>query len=194
MLAERSAAVALEICPLSNRMLRYCEEGLQAHPIKQLVEAGVACSINADDPAFFRAPTSHGLLREYEACRDIVGLSDEQLAACAATSIRSSTAPQARKVELLAEIDAWLGRGSGAAGESKAGATGAAVATGGGIKSEGGEELHEEPQARPQARKHKEGQGADSSSPQVPGGFTTGYAAGLVTAAVVFSLFKIFKL
>jgi adenosine deaminase len=69
-----------------------------------LLAAGIRCSINADDPIAFGTT----ILREYQICRDELGLSDEELAACAWTSIECSAAPYALKAESRAAIDRWL--------------------------------------------------------------------------------------
>jgi adenosine deaminase len=69
-----------------------------------LLAAGVACSINADDPTIF----GPGVLDEYRTARAALGLSDEQLAACARTSIRFSSASDTVRASALAGIAAWL--------------------------------------------------------------------------------------
>ena len=42
----------LDVCPVSNVRTR-AVASLEAHPIPQLVAAGVRCSISTDDPAMF---------------------------------------------------------------------------------------------------------------------------------------------
>jgi aminodeoxyfutalosine deaminase len=49
-LAERR--VVLDVCPISNVRTR-AVSSLEAHPLPQLVEAGVICSVSTDDPAMF---------------------------------------------------------------------------------------------------------------------------------------------
>ena len=104
-LVERLAAqdICLDVCPTSNVLLSVVPD-LQSHPLQALLEAGVRCSINADDPLLF----GPGLLEEYQLCRAELGLSDEQLAACARSSLLSSGAPEAVKQLGLAGIEAWL--------------------------------------------------------------------------------------
>jgi Adenosine deaminase len=70
-----------------------------------LLSAGVRCSINADDPL----PFDTSLLREYELCRDVLGLTDEVLASVACTSIEASAAPPETVERALAGIAGWLG-------------------------------------------------------------------------------------
>ena len=42
----------LDVCPISNVRTR-AVASLEAHPLPQLVAAGVLCSISTDDPAMF---------------------------------------------------------------------------------------------------------------------------------------------
>lgn len=100
-LVERG--VALDVCPTSNVALAVAAS-LHEHPLPRLLEAGVRCSVNADDPLLF---SSH-LLGEYELCRSVLGLSDEQIAGLARTSIEFSGAPSELKRTALAGIDDWL--------------------------------------------------------------------------------------
>ena len=50
----------LEVCPQSNYRLGIVGHG-QAHPIRDLVDAGVRCTVNSDDPAMFETDIN----REY---------------------------------------------------------------------------------------------------------------------------------
>jgi adenosine deaminase len=97
------AGVCLDVCPTSNVLLGVFAS-LDAHPLPQLLDAGVACSINADDPLLF----GPGLLEEYELCRTELGLSDEQLAAAARDSIASSGASDDLKQRGVAAVASWL--------------------------------------------------------------------------------------
>ena len=72
--------VCLDVCPTSNVSLSVFPS-LEAHPLPQLLAAGVRVSINADDPLLF----GPGLLEEYVLCRDAFGLGDLELARIAAT-------------------------------------------------------------------------------------------------------------
>jgi aminodeoxyfutalosine deaminase len=59
-LAERR--IVLDVCPISNVLTRAVPT-LEEHPLPQLVEAGVLCSISTDDPAMFGTDLS----RDYAA-------------------------------------------------------------------------------------------------------------------------------
>jgi aminodeoxyfutalosine deaminase len=63
-LAERR--IVLDVCPVSN-VRTGAAPSLAEHPLPQLLEAGVLCSINTDDPAMFDTD----LTREYEAAASI---------------------------------------------------------------------------------------------------------------------------
>jgi adenosine deaminase len=101
LLLERGTT--LDVCPTSNLLLSVVPS-IADHPLPALLRAGVSCSINADDPLLF-GPTC---LEEYELCRAELGLSDEDLAACARSSVRAGAAPDSVRDEALARIDAWL--------------------------------------------------------------------------------------
>ena len=49
--------IVLDVCPMSNLRTR-AVESLDAHPLPQLVAAGVRCSISTDDPAMFATDLS----------------------------------------------------------------------------------------------------------------------------------------
>jgi adenosine deaminase len=98
-----SHAVALDVCPTSNVALGVYAD-LSEHPLPHLLEASVACSINADDPLMFGT----SLLGEYEACRQAFQLTDAQLADCARVSLRESGAPKETIANGLNGVDAWV--------------------------------------------------------------------------------------
>lgn len=95
--------ITLDVCPSSNVVLHVVPD-LEHHPLPALLAAGVSCSINADDPIQFGPNVGE----EYELARTRLGLSDEQLAGCARSSLTASGAPDDVKARGLAGIDAWL--------------------------------------------------------------------------------------
>jgi adenosine deaminase len=99
----RELDVCLDVCPTSNVLLGIAPS-LESHPLPRLLAAGVACSINADDPTLFGA----SILDEYENCRSAMGLTDEQLAGCARSSVRHSPLDGDDLRAALDGIDAWL--------------------------------------------------------------------------------------
>jgi adenosine deaminase len=100
-LADRR--ICLDVCPTSNLLLSVAPD-IQSHPLPHLLAAGVACSINADDPLLFGV----GLLDEYELCRSDLGLDDATLAACARSSIEHSGAPERVRLQGVEGIASWL--------------------------------------------------------------------------------------
>jgi len=108
----RERGVCLEVCLYSNWLLAMApwedDAAGQPHPLPRLLEARVPCCLAADDPTLMGAASSHGLLREYEAARRILGLSDDQLAGLASCSVKFSGMPEFLKVKALMQIGFWL--------------------------------------------------------------------------------------
>jgi adenosine deaminase len=104
-LLDRLAAdgTCLDVCPTSNVCLGIFPS-IAEHPLPRLLEAGIRCSLNGDDPLFFGA----SLVEEYELCRRELSLSDEDLAGIARASIDASGAPDDLKRSASAAIDGWL--------------------------------------------------------------------------------------
>ena len=67
--------IVLDVCPTSNLLLSVYPS-LAEHPLPRLLEAGIQCSLNGDDPLLF----GPGLLEEYELARSEMGLDDAALA------------------------------------------------------------------------------------------------------------------
>ncbi|MBA4865633.1 adenosine deaminase [Streptomyces sp. PSKA54] len=104
-LVARLAAegIVLDVCPTSNVALGVVES-LSVHPLPLLLQAGVRCTLNADDPLLF----GPGLLEEYETARATFALTDPQIAAIARTSVESSGAPRALVEDAVRLIGDWL--------------------------------------------------------------------------------------
>lgn len=92
--------IPLTMCPLSNLELQVTPD-LSTHPLKKLLDAGLAVTVNSDDPAYFGGY----LLDNYMAVQEALGLSHADLAQLARNSITASLLPGERKAELIAEID-----------------------------------------------------------------------------------------
>jgi adenosine deaminase len=97
--------VCLDVCPTSNVLLSVVPD-LAAHPLPALLEAGVRCSLNSDDPLLF----GPNLLEEYQLVRDKMGLDDATLANIATNSIDASAAPADVKQRTRAGIVSWLAK------------------------------------------------------------------------------------
>jgi len=98
-----TAGVTLEVCPTSNAALGVAVTPADV-PLRQLLGAGIAIALGADDPLLFGSR----LTAQYELARRSHGLSDPLLAELARMSVRSSAAPEEIRAGLLAGIDAWL--------------------------------------------------------------------------------------
>ena len=95
--------VCLDVCPTSNVLLSVFAS-LEAHSLPGLLEAGVRCSVNSDDPLLF----GPNLLEEYELCRSRLSLDDDRLAFIARCSVGASGAPEELKARQVAAVDRWL--------------------------------------------------------------------------------------
>jgi adenosine deaminase len=95
--------VPLTVCPLSNVALRVVAR-LEEHPLPALLAAGLAVTINSDDPAYFG-----GYLGDnYVASQAALGLTREQMVAIARTSLVASFVTDDERTRLLAELDGYL--------------------------------------------------------------------------------------
>ncbi|MEH6821028.1 adenosine deaminase [Dietzia psychralcaliphila] len=97
-----SSGVCLDVCPSSNVVLGVYPS-LGDHPLPALLDAGVRCSIGADDPLLFGVD----VVDEYVLAHERMGISEARLAGCARASIDASFAPAALKREALARVDDW---------------------------------------------------------------------------------------
>lgn len=95
--------ICLDVCPTSNVLLGVVPT-LAEHPLPTLLRAGVPCTLNADDPTILEV----SILEEYNKARDILRLTDDELAACARSSIHFSSLEPEKKRRALERIDAWL--------------------------------------------------------------------------------------
>jgi adenosine deaminase len=95
--------VCLDVCITSNLMLAVVAS-IEEHPLPLLLEAGVPCSVNGDDPLLF----GPNLLEEYELLRSVLDLDDATIATIARTSLAASGAPIEVKHAGRAAIDTWL--------------------------------------------------------------------------------------
>ena len=97
LLVERG--ICLDVCPTSNVTLGVYTS-LERHPLATLLEAGVRCSIGADDPLLFGVD----VVDEYALAEERIRVSPERLVECARTSIEASFAPEEVKRGALARL------------------------------------------------------------------------------------------
>ena len=93
--------ICLTVCPNSNVALRVFDT-MANHPLRRMLDAGLAVTVNSDDPAYFG-----GYIGEnYRAVAEALDLSAEQLVTLASNAIEGSFAEEGRKRELRAALDA----------------------------------------------------------------------------------------
>jgi adenosine deaminase/aminodeoxyfutalosine deaminase len=104
----REHGIALEVCPTSNVCTRSVAS-LAEHPLPALVEAGVAVSINSDDPPMF----STTLNAEYLVAADLLGLDADGLTDLARAAVDASFLDPVAQAALNAEITAYRNAATG---------------------------------------------------------------------------------
>ena len=94
--------IILEICPSSNLMLGLFPS-LQAHPLPQLMQAGIHTCLNSDDPPFFH---TH-LANEYERVRQAFQFSPEVMLTFTRNACEAAFADEATKQTLRERLMQW---------------------------------------------------------------------------------------
>ncbi|MEU5348178.1 adenosine deaminase [Streptomyces sp. NPDC020766] len=96
--------VPLTLCPLSNVRLRAVDV-LEEHPLPAMLDAGLLCTVNSDDPAYFGGYVGDNFLAVGEA----LGLSSERLRDLARNSFVASFLDhdEERRARYLAEVEAY---------------------------------------------------------------------------------------
>ncbi|WP_328719128.1 adenosine deaminase [Streptomyces sp. NBC_00247] len=99
-LAERR--IPLEVCPTSNIATRAVAD-LDAHPIKEMVAAGVLVTVNSDDPPMFGTDLNN----EYAVAARLLDLDERGIAELAKNAVEASFMDPAGKRKLASEIDTY---------------------------------------------------------------------------------------
>ncbi|MFG2814878.1 adenosine deaminase [Streptomyces sp. NPDC048410] len=96
--------VPLTLCPLSNVRLRTVDT-LADHPLPAMLEAGLMCTVNSDDPAYFGGYVGDN----FHAVRDTLGLSEDRMRELARNSFLASFLEddEPRRARYLAEVEAY---------------------------------------------------------------------------------------
>lgn len=92
--------IVLEICPASNIALGVYKD-FDAHPFNALQNAGVAVTLNSDDPPHFHT----SLAREYEIGATAFGLSIDELTGITRTAIQAAFVDEPTRAKLLVKLD-----------------------------------------------------------------------------------------
>ncbi len=85
--------IALTVCPLSNQKLRVFPD-LADHNLKQLLDAGLAVTVNSDDPAYFGGYINENFVQLFQA---VPALTAKDAYHLAFNSFEASFAPQPAK-------------------------------------------------------------------------------------------------
>ncbi|MBQ5949615.1 adenosine deaminase [Massilia sp. ST3] len=104
-LVERLAReqMALTVCPLSNIKLRVFDV-MDTHNLRRLLDAGLAATVNSDDPAYFGGYINQNFLAAFAA----LPLDESHARQLARNSFAASFVEPERKRAWLAEVDAFF--------------------------------------------------------------------------------------
>jgi adenosine deaminase len=94
----RDIGAVLDVCPISNIKLGVVGN-MQEHPIRELFDAGVTCTVSTDDPISF----GNSLSEEYTALHNELGFSYSELGELAANGFRNAIGS---KSQFAGDIDA----------------------------------------------------------------------------------------
>ncbi|MFF8727435.1 adenosine deaminase [Streptomyces sp. NPDC015171] len=96
--------IPLTLCPLSNVRLRAVET-LADHPLPAMLDAGLLCTVNSDDPAYFGGYAGDN----FDAVRTTLDLGEDRLRELARNSFLASFLEddEERRARYLAEVDAY---------------------------------------------------------------------------------------
>ena len=92
-----------DMCPISNVKLNAVPK-LEAHPIRQLVDRGVRCTISTDDPFSF----GNTIEDEYATLNASLDFTHEELAQMAKNGFEVALVDEATRARWIAEVDATL--------------------------------------------------------------------------------------
>ncbi|MFJ2903143.1 adenosine deaminase [Streptomyces sp. NPDC087212] len=95
----------LTLCPLSNVRLRTVDT-LADHPLPAMLEAGLMCTVNSDDPAYFGGYAGDN----FDAVRTALGLTEDRLRELARNSFLASFLEDEEELRTryLAEVEAYV--------------------------------------------------------------------------------------
>ncbi|GGU96779.1 adenosine deaminase [Streptomyces albospinus] len=97
-LGERQ--IPLEVAPTSNVALQLVKD-VQSHMLSELARAGLAVTLNTDDPAYFQTTLND----ELRVAHDLHGFTRQALLDAQTTALRACYAPAATKTAIARELD-----------------------------------------------------------------------------------------
>lgn len=95
--------VALDVCPISNLKLAVVPS-LREHPLRTLMDAGIVCTVNTDDPIVF----GNTLTQEYAVLASELGFSRHELAQVALNGFRVALCDPAEVAGEVAHLERLL--------------------------------------------------------------------------------------
>jgi adenosine deaminase len=97
--------IALTVCPLSNLKLMVFDD-MKKHSLKTLLDAGVAVTVNSDDPAYFGGYVNDN----YVAVAEALELGEQDLYTLARNSLEASFVDAPQRQAMIGKLDAyWQG-------------------------------------------------------------------------------------
>ncbi len=93
----------LTVCPLSNVKLAVVDE-MHSHPLKTMLEHGLAVTVNSDDPAYFGGYVNDN----YVAVQQALGLTVDELHRIARNSFNGAFLDEHTKAAHLDELNAYV--------------------------------------------------------------------------------------
>jgi len=96
--------VTFDVCPLSNVALQVVPD-LASHPLRQLMQAGVRCTVSTDDPVIF----GNTVIGEYAALAAEAAFTRAELAQVARNGWEVADVPAAVRGRMIGEIGRLAG-------------------------------------------------------------------------------------
>jgi adenosine deaminase len=103
----RDRGVVFDVCPISNVGLGVAGS-VREHPLRQLLAAGICCTVSTDDPLCF----ANTVIEEYEALTGEAGFTAAELAQVARNGWEVADVTGATRAAMLEEIDRLLAAAS----------------------------------------------------------------------------------
>jgi adenosine deaminase len=98
----RDDRIPLTVCPLSNVKLRVFDT-MHQHPLRRMLEAGLAATVNSDDPAYFG-----GYIEEnFAQAASALALDKRQVHELARNAFVGAFVPEDQQRKLVAKIDGY---------------------------------------------------------------------------------------
>jgi adenine deaminase len=98
----RDDRISLTVCPLSNVKLRVFDT-LAKHPLRRMLEAGLAATVNSDDPAYFGGYIEENF-REAAAALD---LSERQIRELARNAFTGAFIPSNQRYQYMRSLETY---------------------------------------------------------------------------------------